>query len=96
MTRQFPQMEKSLSRQLTDDDVEAICVRLQEFSGLTPEEHRDHHNAFAAYIEAQRRKVEFREKIKQQVGGWVIISVLSFIGYAAWNSVASLLGKGGG
>jgi hypothetical protein len=87
-------MEKILSRQLTDDDVEAICVRLQEFSGLTPQEHRDHHNAFAAYIESQRRKIEFREKIKQQVGGWLIISFISFLGYAAWDRVASLLSKG--
>jgi hypothetical protein len=86
--------ERRMNRVLTDGDIDAICHRLTEFSGLSPEEHRDHHNAFAAYIEAQRRKMEFREKIKQQVGGWMIVTVLSGIGYAAWNGFMWALHKG--
>lgn len=84
-----------MNRVLTDDDINAICLRLTEFSGLTPEEHRDHHNAFAAYIDAQARKAEFRDKVKQQVGGWMIITILSGIGYAAWNGLIWTLQRGG-
>jgi hypothetical protein len=73
------------SRSLSDADIEAICLRLTEFSGLTPEEHRDHHNAFAAYIERQRRSAEFWDKVRAQVGGWMIISALGLIGTAVWK-----------
>lgn len=81
-------------RNLTDEDIEAICQRLTEFSGLSTEEHRDHHNAFAEYIAAQRRKAEFYEKVKQQVGGWAVVSFLSAIGYAAWHGLMMILEKG--
>lgn len=82
-----------MARNLTDEDIDAICHRLIEFSGLTAQEHKDHHNAFAEYIASQRRKAEFYEKVKQQVGGWAIISALSAIGYAAWNGIVILIGK---
>lgn len=83
-----------MSRVLSDDDIEAICHRLTAFSGLTPEEHRDHHNAFAEYIASQRRKAEFYDKVKQQVGGWAIITVLSAIGYASWHTFVTLISRG--
>jgi hypothetical protein len=82
-----------MSRILTDDDIEAICARLTQFSGLTPEEHREHHTAFAAYIEAQRRRAEFRDKLQQQIGGWLVVTFLAGIGYAAWNGFLSFIGK---
>lgn len=74
-----------MSRNLTDDDIDAICLRLTEFSGLTPQEHRDHHDALTMFIAEQKARVEFKEKIKQQVGGWAIITILSAIGYAVWH-----------
>lgn len=83
-----------MNRVLTDGDIDAICQRLTEFSGLTPEAHRDHHNAFAAYIEMQHRKAEFRDKIQQQVGGWAVIAFLSGIGYAAWHGFLWVVGGG--
>lgn len=83
------------NRVLSDEDVDAICQRLTEFSGLTPEEHREHHTAFTAYIESQRRKAEFQDKVKQQVGGWLIITVLAGLGTAAWNGVRYFLERGG-
>lgn len=83
-----------MARGLTDEDIEAICHRLTEFSGLTPEEHREHHSAFAAYIEAQQRKAERWEKVQQQVGGWMVISILSAIGYATWNGFLWAISKG--
>lgn len=74
-----------MPRSLTDEDIDAISHRLTEFSGLTPEEHRDHHEAFASFVAMQKRKTEFWEKVRQQVGGWMIISVLSGIGISGWK-----------
>lgn len=86
--------ERRIHRSLTDDDIEAICLRLTEFSGLSPEEHRDHHNAFTAYIEGQRRKAEFWEKVKAQVGGWLIIALLGSIGTLAWKAFLAFVERG--
>lgn len=77
--------ERRMNRVLTDGDIDAICLRLTEFSGLTPEEHAAHHGALALFIDNQRRKAERWDKIEQQVGGWAIISALTVIGYAAWS-----------
>jgi hypothetical protein len=79
------QGERRGYRSLSDDDIEAICLRLTQFSGLSPEEHRDHHNAFQAYIEGQRRKAEFWDKVKAQVGGWMIITAIGAIGTITWK-----------
>jgi hypothetical protein len=83
-----------MARNLTDEDIDAICHRLTDFSGLTAQEHKDHHNAFAEYIAAQRRKAEFWDKVKQQLGGWAVISLLSAIGYAAWHGLVWAIEKG--
>jgi hypothetical protein len=74
-----------MARHLTDEDIEAICQRLTEFSGLSPEEHKDHHRAFDVWLDNQRLRAEFWEKVKQQIGGWMFITVISGIGYAAWK-----------
>jgi hypothetical protein len=83
-----------LSRHLTDEDVEAICTRLAEFSGLSPEEHRDHHSAFASFMAAQKRKADFRDKMQEQIGGWFILGVLSGLAFAAWKGFMFIVGKG--
>ncbi len=83
-----------MTRSLSDEDIEAICHRLLEFSGMTAEEHRDHHRAVQIWLEHENRRLEFREKVKQQIGGWMIISILSAIGYASWNGLLLVLQKG--
>lgn len=80
-----------MSRSLTDEDIDAICHRLTEFSGLTPEEHKEQHEALQLFIESYKRKLEFREKIKQQVGGWMIVTVLSGIGYSTYHFFVDIL-----
>lgn len=52
---------------------------------------------FRRWIERENRKAEFREKVKAQVGGWTIITVLSGIGYAAFEGFREIVRvKGGG
>ena len=81
-------------RSLTDEDIDALCKRLVEFSGLSPEEHMEHHAAFSEYIASQRRKAEFYEKVKEQVGGWMVISILASVGYAAWHGFVWAIARG--
>ena len=82
-----------MARVLSDDDVDAIAQRLISFSGLTNEEHKKQHEAFAIYIEKQVKRAEFCGKVQQQVGGWAIITIISAIGYGAWNGFIHLAQK---
>lgn len=82
-------------RVLTDADVQALATALH--GPTTAEEHAEHHMMFRLWIERENRKAEFREKVKAQVGGWTIITVLSGIGYAAFEGFRAIVrAKGGG
>lgn len=83
-----------MNRHLTDEDIDALCTRLIEVSGFTAAEHKDHHVAFAEYIASQRRKAETYQKIKEQVGGWMVITVLATIGLVSWHGFLWFLNKG--
>lgn len=82
------------SRILSDEDIDAIAQRLTEFSGLTPEDHKKHHDAISLWIDRQNKRNDRWEKVQAQVGGWAVIAILSSIGYAVWNSLLLLVGKG--
>jgi len=84
-----------MARLLSDDDIDAIAHRLTSFSGLTAEEHKNHHEAFSIWIERQAKQAAFWEKVQQQAGGWVVISVLGGIAYAAWEGFLYLIKRGG-
>lgn len=84
-----------MSRVLSDEDIEAIAKKLTDFSGLSAAEHREHHEAFSVWIDRQNKNAAFWEKMKEQVGGWAILGVLSAIGYGAWQSFLFFVSKGG-
>lgn len=69
----------------------AQAVR-EELSCLTvPEEmHVEHHAFIKEYIEERRIKRERAEKIKTQVMGWGIVSVLGGIGTGFYHSLQYL------
>lgn len=48
-------------------------------------EHYEHHMFIREYIDEQRRKRDRADRIKSQVGGWVIITVLGAVGTGAYN-----------
>ena len=60
----------------------------EELAKLTvPEEiHRVHHAFVAEWLEQQRRKRERAEKIKTQVGGWAIVTLLGGIGKLGYDA----------
>lgn len=64
----------------------------EEIACLTVPEtiHREHHEFIGEWIEAQRVKRDRMEKIKTQVAGWAIVSVLGGIGTGAYHALAYL------
>lgn len=60
------------------------------FSGRT---HSDHHRFVEEMIERERRKVERREKVRQQVLGWGAITVITGIGIGAYQLLVDLIKK---
>lgn len=83
-----------MARTISDEDVEAIAECLIKFSGLSNEEHKKQHDAFAIYVEKQTASAIYWAKIRQQVGGWLIIALLSGLGYGVWHGFLSLIEKG--
>lgn len=65
----------------------AAAIR-EELASLTvPEDtHREHHEFIREWIEERKRKREWRDRIKAQVGGWAIITLLGGIGTGAYQA----------
>lgn len=60
----------------------------EELAKLTvPEDiHKEHHAYIAEMVEAAKRKRERAEKIKTQVGGWAIVTLLGGIGKLGYDA----------
>lgn len=68
---------------------EAVAKALRdELANLTvPEDtHREHHEFIRSYIEERRIKQERAEKIKTQVVGWGIVTLLGSIGTGVYHT----------
>lgn len=74
-------------RTITDEDVRAITLAFEAFRSVPFEEHREHHEFIAMWIEREKRKIEMAEKVKAQLAGWGVITLLGGIGYAVWEWV---------
>jgi hypothetical protein len=75
-------------KQAREDLVKAVVCAIREESavgGVSPEDHRAHHEFMREWIEEQRVKKERREKIKTQVFGWAIVSALGSVGTAVYH-----------
>jgi hypothetical protein len=73
------------TRTLTGEDVRAIIAAFEAFRSVPHEEHREHHEFISHWIERQRRKEEIFEKVKAQLAGWGVITMLGAIGYTVWE-----------
>lgn len=74
--------------QRDDELVRAVVVAVREevaAQGIPDELHREHHAFMTAWISEQKRRQERSEKIKAQVGGWAIVTVLGAIGKGTWE-----------
>lgn len=64
---------------------EIINETLDERDAFSGRTHSDHHRFVEEMIERERRKVERRERLRQQVAGWAIITVLTGIGISVYQ-----------
>lgn len=74
-----------MARLLSDEDIRAIAIQLIEYSGMSTEEHREHHEALGLFIEREKRRQDHWDKVNQQVSGWGIVSIISAVGFGAYN-----------
>lgn len=77
--------EKANRATLVSEIAQAIR---EELSSLTvPEDmHREHHEFIREYIEERKVKRERAEKIKTQVMGWGLVTVLGSIGTGVYHT----------
>lgn len=71
----------------------AIHEVLDERNSIDKEKHTVHHRYVDELITCQKKKREARERIKQQVMGWGIITALSGIGFGAYHLAVEWLKK---
>ena len=69
-----------------------ICAIREEalIGGIDVEAHKEQHRFIEEWIEEIKLKRERREKIKTQVMGWGIVSVLGSIGTGVYHSIIYL------
>jgi hypothetical protein len=75
------------ARTLTDEDVQALVAAFASVPHITldPEQHAAQHAFLQAWMAKEQRRAERYEEIKKQVGGWLIITILTGIGLGAYK-----------
>ena len=76
-----------------DDFVKSVVCAIREealIAGIDVEAHKEQHRFIEEWIEEVKIKRERREKIKTQVMGWGIVSVLGSIGTGVYHSIIYL------
>lgn len=76
-----------------DEFVKSVVCAIREeaiIAGIDIESHREQHKFIEEWIEEVKIKRERREKIKTQVMGWGIVSVLGSIGTGVYHSIIYL------
>lgn len=64
-----------------------VCAIREEamIGGISTDEHREQHAFLHEWIEDIKRRRESREKIKTQVTGWAIVTLLGSIGTGGYH-----------
>lgn len=76
-----------------DDFVKSVVCAIREealIGGIDAEAHKEQHRFIEEWIEEVKIKRERCEKIKTQVMGWGIVSVLGSIGTGVYHSIIYL------
>ena len=64
---------------LTDSDIDKL--REMIYSGIAPEEHREHHEAIKIWIDRENRRKDRYDKVKTHMTGWAAVSAVSGMMY---------------
>lgn len=71
----------------------ALGSVLDQRDSIDKHTHHAHHEYVSQLLLREERRDIFRDKIRAQIGGWALISLLSAIGYAAWQGFQTLVHK---
>lgn len=82
------QQNERRKRVLSDTDIDALAQAIH--GGMNAEEHAEHHHAVRTWIDRENRKAERAEKIKTQIEGWFIVSLLGGIGTSGYHALQYL------
>ena len=77
----------------TEELKKAINEILDERDAFDGRTHSDHHHFVEEMIAERKRKEERRERLRQQVVGWGIISTLSAMGYGTYHMFIEFVKK---
>ncbi len=79
---------------LTKEDVrDAVNEAIQQHMAIDAEIHAKHHNLLERLIEQQDRRMRFYDRVKQQVAGWGVITMLGAIGYMTYEYFVGVVRK---
>ncbi len=79
---------------LTKEDIrDAVNEAMQQHMAIDAGIHAKHHTLLERLIEQQERRMRFYDRVKQQVAGWGVITVLGAIGYMTYEYVVGLVRK---
>jgi hypothetical protein len=81
----------SLSEVDVKNIADALDARLDKRRSIDEATHKEDHEFVRGLIRKERERKEFWLKVKQQVGGWSVVVVLTGIGAAVWNYLVSLI-----
>lgn len=71
--------------QFKSELIDAFKQALHAERSIDDPTHRDHHEFVKIMIEERERRIARAEKIKAQVGGWMIIAALGSVGTAVYQ-----------
>jgi hypothetical protein len=77
--------EESAVSKVERAQIMALVKEVQDAMTIPPEHHELAHKVLDEWIKRENTRKERNEKIRAQVGGWLVISVLGGIALAAWN-----------
>ena len=82
-------VEEKQHRMFTDEDLHFLVNAIKEANKthINPEEHTQQHEVLRRRIENDNVRKERNQKIRTQVGGWLIIGFLGGVGKAAYHTV---------
>lgn len=83
--------EERRKRVLSEEDLIALVDALAKSRPIADDIHVQHHEFIGTWIKRVERRAETMDKIKAQVGGWTIITLLGGVGYAVWDWVKAHL-----
>ena len=77
---------KTIAREVARE----ISQVLDERRSVPEQMHSDHHQFVGRLIQKDKKREALKQSLKQQVGGWSIITFITGIGYAVYKAAEGM------